>query len=233
AAQAGARVDGRRPARREPADEGRAQLPAGDRGGRLPLAPGAGLRARLRRRAGEVPQARRRAREPHLRQAFQALPRGARGQAVSLILASASPRRREILGTLGIAFDVVPSGASEDAHGEAPEALARRLARDKALEVSRRSGERFVLGADTIVVEGGRVLGKPADDEEGRAMLARLAGRWHEVITGVALARNGVLLEDVAVTTRVHMLALEPARIERYVASGEGRDKAGGYAVQG
>jgi septum formation protein len=150
-----------------------------------------------------------------------------------LVLASASPRRREILATLGIAFDVDPSGASEDARGEGPEALARRLARDKALEVSRRSGERFVLGADTIVVEGGGVLGKPVDDEDARRMIARLAGGWHEVITGVALARGGAVLEDLAVTTRVHMLPMDPARIDRYVATGEGRDKAGAYAVQG
>lgn len=150
-----------------------------------------------------------------------------------LVLASASPRRREILATLGIAFDVDPSGASEDAQGEAPEALARRLARDKALEVSARSGDRFVLGADTVVVEGGAVLGKPADDEDARAMIARLAGRWHEVVTGVALVRGGARLEDLAVTTRVHMLAMDEARIDRYVATGEGRDKAGAYAVQG
>lgn len=150
-----------------------------------------------------------------------------------LILASASPRRREILATLGIAFDVDPSGASEEARGEGPEALARRLAGDKALEVSRRSGGRFVLGADTIVVEGGAVLGKPEDDEHARAMIARLAGRWHEVITGVALARGGAVLEDLAVTTRVHMLPMDPSRVARYVASGEGRDKAGAYAVQG
>ena len=150
-----------------------------------------------------------------------------------LVLASASPRRREILATLGIAFDVDPSGASEDARGEGPEALARRLARDKALEVSRRSGERFVLGADTIVVEGGRVLGKPVDDEDARRMIARLTGGWHEVITGVALARGGAVLEDLAVTTRVHMLPMDAARIDRYVATGEGRDKAGAYAVQG
>lgn len=151
----------------------------------------------------------------------------------TLVLASASPRRREILATLGIVFDVDPSGASEEARGEAPEALARRLAREKALEVSRRSGERFVLGADTIVVDGGAVLGKPEDDEDARRMIAQLAGRWHEVITGVALARGGAVLEDLAVTTRVHLLPMDAARVARYVASGEGRDKAGAYAVQG
>lgn len=153
---------------------------------------------------------------------------------MSLVLASASPRRREILATLGVAFEVVPSGAAEEEReGERPEALARRLARDKALEVSRRVGDRFVLGADTVVVVEGRVLGKPADDDHARAMLRALSDRWHEVITGVALARGGAVLEDLAVTTRVHDAPLSAERIERYVATGEGRDKAGGYAVQG
>ncbi|HEY8426998.1 MAG TPA: Maf family protein [Sandaracinaceae bacterium] len=151
-----------------------------------------------------------------------------------LVLASASPRRREILATLGLAFDVVASAAAEDAReGEAPPALAERLATEKALEVSRRVGDRFVLGADTVVVVDGRVLGKPRDDDEARAMLRTLSDRWHEVITGVALARNGAVLEALSVTTRVHLVALSEERIARYVATGEGRDKAGGYAVQG
>lgn len=150
------------------------------------------------------------------------------------MLASASPRRREILATLGVPFEVVASGAAEDAREDEPaEELARRLAREKALEVSARVGERFVLGADTVVVVDGRVLGKPRDDEDARAMLRALSGRWHEVITGVALARSGAVLEDIAVTTRVHVIALSGERIERYVATGEGRDKAGAYAVQG
>lgn len=153
---------------------------------------------------------------------------------MKLVLASASPRRREILSTLGIAFDVVPSGASEEAReGEPPEALVRRLASAKAREVSRRCRDRFVLGADTVVVADGEVLGKPADDQDARRMLSRLAGRWHEVVTGIALARGEELLEDLAVTTRVHVVAMDAARIDRYVATGEGRDKAGAYAVQG
>lgn len=152
----------------------------------------------------------------------------------ALVLASASPRRREILETLRVPFDAVPSGAAEDAlDGEAPAALARRLAREKALEVAKKIGDRFVLGADTVVVVDGELLAKPLDDDDARAMIAKLAGRWHEVITGVALARGGEVLEDLAVTARVHMLAMDPARIDRYVATGEGRDKAGAYAVQG
>ena len=152
----------------------------------------------------------------------------------ALVLASASPRRREILDTLGIAFEVIPSGADEEPRpDETPDALAQRLATDKALEVSKRAGARFVLGADTVVVADGVMLAKPVDDEDGRRMLRALAGRWHEVITGVALARDGALLEALSVVTRVHVIELDAARIDRYVATGEGRDKAGGYAVQG
>jgi septum formation protein len=151
-----------------------------------------------------------------------------------LVLASASPRRREILGTLGLDFVVDASGAAEEPQpGEAPDALARRLAREKAREVSGRHSGAFVLGADTVVVIDGAVLGKPADEVDARRMVARLAGRWHEVITGIALVRDGATLEDLAVSTRVRFVALDEARIARYAATGEGLDKAGAYAVQG
>ncbi|HJL18518.1 MAG TPA: Maf family protein [Sandaracinaceae bacterium LLY-WYZ-13_1] len=157
-----------------------------------------------------------------------------------LVLASGSPRRRAILETLGLRFMVCPSAAEERARpGEAPEAMARRLAGEKALEVARRGEiERraFVLGADTLVIVDGAILGKPADDADARAMLDRLSDRWHEVTTGVALAREGEagdVLASIAVTTRVRFRRLDPARRDRYVATGEGRDKAGGYAVQG
>jgi septum formation protein len=151
-----------------------------------------------------------------------------------IVLASASPRRREILSTLGIAFTVDASGAAEDARpGEGAEALARRLAREKASEVSARHEGAFVLGADTVVVVEGEVLGKPVDEADARRMVGRLAGRWHEVITGVALVRDGAVIEDLAVVTRVRFVTLSEARIARYAATGEGRDKAGAYAVQG
>lgn len=156
----------------------------------------------------------------------------------ALVLASGSPRRREILGTLGLRFSVCPSAVEEQARpGEGPEPMARRLAREKALEVAER-GEvevgAYVLGADTVVVVGDEVLGKPADDAEARAMLERLGGRWHRVVSGVALARQGEgAIEDLAVTTRVRFRPLDAGRIDRYVATGEGRDKAGAYAVQG
>lgn len=154
-----------------------------------------------------------------------------------LVLASASPRRREILTTLGLAFEVRPSGADESQlEGEAAAAYVRRVAGAKALEVASASeAGTWVLGADTIVVVDGEVLGKPGDDAAAsRGMLRMLAGRWHEVTTGVALCRAGDgLVRTIAVTTRVKFRPLSYEAVERYVATGEGADKAGGYAVQG
>ena len=153
---------------------------------------------------------------------------------MTLILASASPRRREILGTLGLAFEVEPSDAPEEPRpGESAVALAMRLAGDKAAEVSARHRGAFVIGADTVVVVDGRALGKPRDDGEATRMLRTLANRWHDVTTGVALCRDATVLETIEVSTRVHFAPLDEARIARYVATGEGRDKAGSYAVQG
>lgn len=153
---------------------------------------------------------------------------------MSLVLASASPRRRQILETLGLTFEVAPSDVDESERaGEAPGALARRLAECKALAVSKTHGDAFVLGADTVVVLDGQALNKPEDDAHAARMVGSLAGRWHEVVTGVALARDGALLEGLAVRTRVKFREVSEARIARYVATGEGRDKAGAYAVQG
>ncbi|MCB9591836.1 MAG: septum formation inhibitor Maf [Sandaracinaceae bacterium] len=148
------------------------------------------------------------------------------------VLASASPRRRAILETLGIPFDVVPSDADETViEGVAPEAFARHLAVLKAREVAARE-EGFVLGADTIVVVDGEILGKPRDDADAARMIGALSGRAHEVITGVALlGPDGV--DEIAVSTRVWFRELDAERVARYVATGEGRDKAGAYAVQG
>lgn len=157
-----------------------------------------------------------------------------------LVLASGSPRRREILGTLGIPFRVLTSAVEESrAAGEAPRAYASRLAAAKAAEVAARvAGESpapFVLGADTIVVIDGLVLEKPADERETAAMVRRLSGRWHEVITAIALrggpGGNGAW--DDVVTTRVRFRALDEGEIARYAASREALDKAGGYAAQG
>jgi septum formation protein len=155
-----------------------------------------------------------------------------------LVLASASPRRREILAGAGVRFEIVPADIDESARpGETPEALAERLARAKALAVARRLGpapERLVLGSDTIVVLGDDVLGKPRDARHAEALLARLVGRTHRVVTGVAVARTGDLaLRSLTVASSVTMHPAGPETIRRYVATGEPLDKAGAYALQG
>jgi len=152
------------------------------------------------------------------------------------VLASASPRRKAILETLGLTFEVVVSEVDEPAlvarsTERAPDALASTLALAKARDVAARE-QGFVLGADTIVVVDGAILNKPADDAEAASMLGRLSGRWHDVITGVALVWESQT-ECLSVTTRVRFRELSVDRIQRYVATGEGRDKAGSYAVQG
>jgi len=156
-----------------------------------------------------------------------------------LVLASASPRRKRILEQLGIAFDVIPSSVEERREaGESPAGYSARMAALKAREVAVRlgddSGRPYVLGADTIVVIDEKVLEKPGSDREARGMLERLNGRTHEVITSVVLRRAGTDLEEkLAVSTRVRFRPLDAGAIARYVASGEGRDKAGSYAIQG
>lgn len=150
-----------------------------------------------------------------------------------IVLASASPRRRELLGTLRIGFEVDPSGAEEQVlEGESPTETAIRLASLKAVDVASRRGG-WVLGADTVVVADGEALGKPETDADALAMLRRLEGGWHAVVTAVALAQGGALVEAIAVETRVHALPQDEAALLRYVATGEGRDKAGAYGIQG
>jgi septum formation protein len=150
-----------------------------------------------------------------------------------LVLASASPRRREILANAGFAFVVRPAhGVDETVRaGESPEAYVRRLAREKALAAPRGADE-IVLAADTTVVLDGEILGKPEDAAEATRMLARLAGRAHEVWTGICLLGAGFEVVDAA-RSRVWFLDLSPAEIAAYIASGEPWDKAGGYGIQG
>ena len=156
-----------------------------------------------------------------------------------LVLASASPRRRDILETLGVPFRIVTADISEARQaGEPPADYARRLAREKALEVCERlddeSPRPFVLGADTIVVVDGELLGKPKDDGQAARMLKAIAGRTHHVITAVALGRvQQGFVDDRLVQAEVTIRQLSPEEIARYVDSGEGRDKAGSYAAQG
>jgi len=166
-----------------------------------------------------------------------------------LVLASASPRRQELLRNAGISFAVQPADVDETPlAGEGARDCAERLAREKALKVSQARPEDVVLGADTIVVVDGTILGKPANGEDAARMLRMLSGREHRVITGVCLVRpkfrgpgSGVrdlesLSEEVTVgseTTVVTMSAISGQEIVDYVATGEPMDKAGAYAIQG
>ena len=151
-----------------------------------------------------------------------------------LILASASPRRRELLGQLGIPFDVVPSDVPEVAEpGESPADFARRVARAKASDVAHGRPGAFVLGADTVVIASGVMFGKPADRADARRMLTRLSGSTHRVLTAVALIGPEGTVDELAVETAVEFRPLSEAEVEAYLDSGEPFDKAGAYAVQG
>ena len=149
-----------------------------------------------------------------------------------LVLASASPRRRELLAQLDIHFTVSAADIDETPHaGEAAEAYVGRLAREKARVVASRHPGAWVLAADTTVALGAELLGKPRDAEEAQAMLTRLSGRTHDVYTGVALA--GRHEETLVVRTRVTFRSLSPGEMSWYANSGEPLDKAGAYAIQG
>ncbi|MBI3663512.1 MAG: septum formation inhibitor Maf [Acidobacteria bacterium] len=153
-----------------------------------------------------------------------------------LILASASPRRAEVLRDANIAFESLPVSIDETRwHNEAPAHLVRRLAKAKAAAVADRvSGAAIVLGADTEVIVDGDVLGKPAAVLDAREMLRRLSGRTHEVITGLELIRlPDRTTRSEQEISRVTFAPLSDAEIDTYVASGEPFDKAGGYAIQG
>jgi len=151
-----------------------------------------------------------------------------------LVLASASPRRRELLARLGIAFDVVASDVPETPlPGEHPEHFAQRAARDKSVEVARRCPGRYVLAADTVVVIDDTILGKPVDRDDARRMLQALSGRTHRVLTAVALIDPQQRIEELLVQSRVEFRRLTAGEVEDYLDSGEPFDKAGAYAVQG
>ena len=148
------------------------------------------------------------------------------------LLASASPRRHELLTRAGYVFDVVPADVDESRRvGESARDYVRRLARAKAEAVTR-VPDQAVLGADTVVVIDGEVLGKPRDGEDAAAMLRRLSGRTHDVLTGVALVWNDTRFDAVE-TTEVTLVDLDNETIRWYVATGEPADKAGAYGVQG
>jgi septum formation protein len=167
-----------------------------------------------------------------------------------IYLASASPRRHEILLQMGVRHEVlnVPAPPGEDEPrlaGESPDLYVRRTAREKALRAAawlaahRESGRSLqldanapILSADTTVILDGDILGKPENHDDARSMLERLSGRSHAVHTAVALTGKGLLLEDVSIT-EVRFKALSPAEIDRYCATGEPMGKAGAYGIQG
>jgi septum formation protein len=150
-----------------------------------------------------------------------------------LVLASASPRRQELLRNAGITFEAQPSNIQEDAQpGEPAKDCAERLAREKALEVASQFPNDTVLGADTVVVVDGEMLGKPADLADAARMLRLLSGRDHHVITGVCLVADGQSFV-ASETTLVTVNKITDQEIVDYVATGEPLDKAGGYAIQG
>ena len=168
-----------------------------------------------------------------------------------LILASASPRRAELLRAAGFSFETIVADVDESVRdGESPALYVRRLAAEKSFAVlaglkscatpgSEQNvaqgfspADPIVLAADTTVVVDGEILGKPRDDDDARRMLERLSGRRHEVLSGVSLRRNAFEVGRVE-TTAVYFAVLTPDEVAWYVASGEGRDKAGSYAIQG
>jgi septum formation protein len=150
-----------------------------------------------------------------------------------LVLASASPRRQELLRNAGIPFEVQPADIAENPRpGEAAKECAERLAREKALAIARQRPHDCVLGADTVVVVDGQLLGKPSNAADAARMLRLLSGRQHQVITGVCLVVGGrpVVASE---TTLVTVSEITDKEIADYVASGEPMDKAGAYAIQG
>jgi septum formation protein len=152
-----------------------------------------------------------------------------------IILASASPRRAELLYQIGVKFELVPSQIEERPHpDEAPPDYITRIARAKVIAVARQHDSGLIIGADTVVVLDGRLLGKPVDNHEAKSMLKQLSGRWHAVMTGVALydveSRHEVADYE---KTLVKFAQLTDREIDWYVHTGEPKDKAGAYGIQG
>lgn len=152
-----------------------------------------------------------------------------------LILASRSPRRAEILQAVGWPFEVMVAGVDETPNkNESPTEYVRRLSIAKARAVAAKIDRGLVLGADTTVVIDGQILGQPADENDARRMLKLLSGRWHEVLTSVALVRAGEAANplDAIETTRVRFAELSNSEIDWYISTGEPLDKAGAYGIQ-
>ncbi len=152
----------------------------------------------------------------------------------SFILASTSPRRREMLQQAGFSFEVVapPEDDNHALPGLSPDQLVAAQAMAKARAVAREHPDRIVLGADTVVALEGRIMGKPAHEAEARAMLAALSGREHEVLTGFCLLRGQEVIHQEVVCTKVLFRKLDPGQTAAYAAAGSPLDKAGAYGIQ-
>lgn len=151
-----------------------------------------------------------------------------------VILASSSPRRKELLDAAGWPYEAIVVGVDESLHpNEAPAAYVQRLARAKAEAVAARLQTGLVLGADTTVVVENQILGQPADDGDAKRMLNLLNGKWHEVLTGVALLRIGGETTVAYETTCVRFAEMTEDEIDWYISTGEARGKAGAYGIQG
>jgi septum formation protein len=153
----------------------------------------------------------------------------------SLILASASPRRQELLRSVGLKFKIIPAHINENGlAGEGPRQHVKRLAREKAMVIAKKYPEAWVLGADTIVVIDGIVLGKPENKTQARKMLQKLSGCEHKVFTGFTIAHVAAeIYRTKVIQSAVQFKTISPKEMDWYVASDEPYDKAGGYAVQG
>ena len=155
---------------------------------------------------------------------------------MELILASASPRRSEILASLGVKFSVCVSDADESSTLTSPELLTEELAKRKGLAVAEllceRANGKIILSCDTVVYCDGEILGKPCDDSDARRMLRMLSGKAHRVVSGICLISDGVC-RTASESTDVHFGTLSDADIDFMIETGEARDKAGAYAVQG
>ena len=152
-----------------------------------------------------------------------------------LILASGSPRRRELLSEIGLKFSVIPSNEPEDQiDGESPKELVERLAALKANSIAEKHQDSWIIGADTIVVHSGTILGKPSDKVHAQRMLSQLQGSTHEVWTGLAVINYSKKSKTVnSSCSQVTMIPLREKQIESYIETGEPMDKAGSYAIQG
>ena len=154
-----------------------------------------------------------------------------------LILASNSPRRRELLEQIGVEFEVIPSNAEEKVTKQEPSEVVEELSRQKAEDVAAAVEDGIVLGADTVVCQDGQIMGKPKDEADAKQMLQKLQGEEHSVYTGVTILvkENGAVqhVQTFSQETKVYVYEMTDEEIDRYIATGEPMDKAGAYGLQG